>query len=247
MIGRGEAEPHQLAALHVAPARADAAASAAAAPRRRAAGCRNREVRRRRVHRRRSAALVRWRALAGMPRPRRLNSRHRLLGCGQATEKASKSYEISPWPSSTFTNFPAFPTITACSIHDADAALTAAIDAPDAEAVAAALKEKGWRLTHILTTHHHGDHTDGNLALKAETKLHHHRPARGGGQGPGHRQAGGRGRHLQVRRPRGARARYARPHRRPHLLLDALGRRGLRRRHAVRHRLRPRHRGQRRR
>jgi len=33
-----------------------------------------------------------------------------------------------------------------------------------------ALKEKGWQLTHILTTHHHHDHTDGNLALKAETK-----------------------------------------------------------------------------
>ena len=36
--------------------------------------------------------------------------------------------------------------------------------------MAAALKEKGWTLTHILTTHHHADHTDGNLPLKAETK-----------------------------------------------------------------------------
>jgi hydroxyacylglutathione hydrolase len=55
-------------------------------------------------------------------------------------------------------------------IRDAEAGATAAIDAPDASQVAAALKEKGWRLTHILTTHHHGDHTAGNLALKAETK-----------------------------------------------------------------------------
>jgi hydroxyacylglutathione hydrolase len=54
-------------------------------------------------------------------------------------------------------------------IRDADRDVTAAIDAPDARAVAAALKEKGWRLTHILTTHHHGDHTAGNLPLKAET------------------------------------------------------------------------------
>lgn len=54
-------------------------------------------------------------------------------------------------------------------IHDAEAGLTASIDAPDAKAVAAALKEKGWKLTHILTTHHHGDHTAGNAALKAET------------------------------------------------------------------------------
>jgi hydroxyacylglutathione hydrolase len=55
-------------------------------------------------------------------------------------------------------------------IRDAASDVTAAIDAPDAKAVAAALKEKGWRLTHILTTHHHGDHTAGNLPLKAETR-----------------------------------------------------------------------------
>jgi hydroxyacylglutathione hydrolase len=55
-------------------------------------------------------------------------------------------------------------------IRDGAGDVTAAIDAPDARAVAAALKEKGWRLTHILTTHHHGDHTGGNLALKGETK-----------------------------------------------------------------------------
>ncbi len=55
-------------------------------------------------------------------------------------------------------------------IHDAGAGLTASIDAPNAATVAAALKEKGWKLTHILATHHHGDHTDGNAALKAETR-----------------------------------------------------------------------------
>ncbi len=54
-------------------------------------------------------------------------------------------------------------------IHDAERGLTASIDAPSAAEVKAALKVKGWTLTHILTTHHHGDHTDGNLALKAET------------------------------------------------------------------------------
>ena len=54
-------------------------------------------------------------------------------------------------------------------IRDPEHGATAAIDAPDAKAVAAALADKGWRLTHILTTHHHGDHTAGNLPLKAET------------------------------------------------------------------------------
>ncbi len=54
-------------------------------------------------------------------------------------------------------------------IRDAERDVTAAIDAPDAKAVAAALAAKGWRLTHILTTHHHADHTAGNLPLKADT------------------------------------------------------------------------------
>ena len=54
-------------------------------------------------------------------------------------------------------------------IRDAEQGVVASIDAPDANAVAAALAAKGWRLTHILTTHHHHDHTGGNLALKAET------------------------------------------------------------------------------
>ncbi len=54
-------------------------------------------------------------------------------------------------------------------IHDAENNLTAAIDTPEAEAITAALKTKGWNLTHILNTHHHFDHTGGNEALKKET------------------------------------------------------------------------------
>jgi len=51
-------------------------------------------------------------------------------------------------------------------VHDHQSGATASIDAPDALAVERALKAKGWQLTHILTTHHHGDHVEGNLALK---------------------------------------------------------------------------------
>jgi len=53
-------------------------------------------------------------------------------------------------------------------IRDPDAGVVASIDAPEASAVRAALSEKGWKLTHILTTHYHADHTDGNLPLKEE-------------------------------------------------------------------------------
>ena len=54
-------------------------------------------------------------------------------------------------------------------IHDAENNLTASIDAPEASAVKKALAEKGWTLTHILTTHYHADHTGGNMELKGET------------------------------------------------------------------------------
>lgn len=54
-------------------------------------------------------------------------------------------------------------------IHDASANLTAAVDTPDADPIRANLQAKGWRLTHIFTTHHHGDHVAGHLSLKAET------------------------------------------------------------------------------
>jgi hydroxyacylglutathione hydrolase len=57
-------------------------------------------------------------------------------------------------------------------IHDADHGLTAAIDAPETGPIRATLAEKGWRLTHIFTTHHHGDHIAGHAELKAETGCH---------------------------------------------------------------------------
>jgi hydroxyacylglutathione hydrolase len=46
---------------------------------------------------------------------------------------------------------------------------TAVIDPAEAAPVTAELKSRGWRLTHILNTHHHADHVGGNAALKAAT------------------------------------------------------------------------------
>ena len=51
-------------------------------------------------------------------------------------------------------------------LHDSATGATAAIDAPEAQSVEDALKQKGWRLTDILVTHHHADHTQGIPALK---------------------------------------------------------------------------------
>lgn len=54
-------------------------------------------------------------------------------------------------------------------VHDAATGQTASIDAPEAEPVRRALAAKGWKLTHILVTHHHADHTQGIAPLKSET------------------------------------------------------------------------------
>lgn len=52
-------------------------------------------------------------------------------------------------------------------LHNHKTGATAAVDAPDAAEIESQLEAKGWKLTHIFTTHHHGDHVEGNLALQA--------------------------------------------------------------------------------
>ncbi|XOV87922.1 MAG: hydroxyacylglutathione hydrolase [Pseudomonadota bacterium] len=53
-------------------------------------------------------------------------------------------------------------------VHDPEHNVTATIDTPEVAPINRALAEKGWKLTHILNTHHHFDHAGGNLALKEE-------------------------------------------------------------------------------
>jgi hydroxyacylglutathione hydrolase len=51
-------------------------------------------------------------------------------------------------------------------IHDPDNGLCAVVDPSEPAPVERALAERGWRLTHVLNTHHHLDHTGGNIPLK---------------------------------------------------------------------------------
>ncbi|MBG1233713.1 hydroxyacylglutathione hydrolase [Aestuariivirga litoralis] len=51
-------------------------------------------------------------------------------------------------------------------IRDQATRQVAAIDAPEFEAVDAALKKAGWKLNTLFITHHHADHVEGNLKLK---------------------------------------------------------------------------------
>jgi len=53
-------------------------------------------------------------------------------------------------------------------LTDREAGLCAVVDPSEPAPVKAALAKSGQKLTHILNTHHHWDHTGGNLALKEE-------------------------------------------------------------------------------
>ncbi len=53
-------------------------------------------------------------------------------------------------------------------IHDPATRATAAIDAPEAAPILAALAATEWELTDILVTHHHADHVQGIAGLKAK-------------------------------------------------------------------------------
>jgi hydroxyacylglutathione hydrolase len=70
-------------------------------------------------------------------------------------------------------------------IRDPATGACAAIDAPEAEAVAAALDERGWRLTDILVTHRHPDHVGGIPALKDRFGCRVVAPAKAGEAVPG--------------------------------------------------------------
>jgi hydroxyacylglutathione hydrolase len=51
-------------------------------------------------------------------------------------------------------------------LRDGATGTVGVIDAPEAEPIEAALKERGWNLDMILITHHHNDHIDGVNALR---------------------------------------------------------------------------------
>ena len=53
-------------------------------------------------------------------------------------------------------------------VNEPDSGAVAVVDPADAEPVISKCDELGLSLTHILNTHHHGDHTGGNLELKGK-------------------------------------------------------------------------------
>ena len=55
--------------------------------------------------------------------------------------------------------------------HDEASGETAVIDPGDPAPVLAEAERRGWRITKILNTHWHPDHTGGNLAIKEATGM----------------------------------------------------------------------------
>ncbi len=53
--------------------------------------------------------------------------------------------------------------------HCPETAATAVVDPAVTEPVLDAAAKKGWSITHIINTHHHDDHTGGNLGIKRTT------------------------------------------------------------------------------
>jgi hydroxyacylglutathione hydrolase len=54
-------------------------------------------------------------------------------------------------------------------VHDADSGETAVVDPGDAAPALAETERRGWRVTQVWNTHHHWDHSGGNVAMKEST------------------------------------------------------------------------------
>jgi len=70
-------------------------------------------------------------------------------------------------------------------VRDAASGLCAVVDPSEPGPVRKALAARGLKLTHILNTHHHFDHTGGNLALKDEFRAEIVGPAKDRDRIPG--------------------------------------------------------------
>jgi len=78
-------------------------------------------------------------------------------------------------------------------VRDPESGVTALIDAPEESTILAAIERTGWTPSIILTTHHHIDHVEANLALKNRFGLKIIAPAKEADKIPGVDQTVGDG------------------------------------------------------
>jgi hydroxyacylglutathione hydrolase len=91
-----------------------------------------------------------------------LSSKEAIACFSTSTATSSRS----TMPPFTVAQFPSRSDNYGYLLHDPVTGATAAIDTPDARDYQHELSKRGWKLTHIFNTHHHHDHTDGNIELK---------------------------------------------------------------------------------
>mmetsp|Transcript_20499 Transcript_20499/g.49388 ORF Transcript_20499/g.49388 Transcript_20499/m.49388 type:complete len:341 (-) Transcript_20499:298-1320(-) len=88
---------------------------------------------------------------------------------------AVRAYSSAPSSCSATMEIAQFPCLSdnyGYLLHCKETGATAAIDTPEVDPYLEQLEKKGWKLTHILNTHHQHDHAGGNLGLKSATKCH---------------------------------------------------------------------------
>ena len=83
-------------------------------------------------------------------------------------------------------------------VHDADSGETAVVDPGDPAPVLAEADKRGWRITTILNTHWHPDHTGGNLTIKEASGATIIGPAGENGKVPGLDRAIGEGDRISI-------------------------------------------------
>lgn len=86
-------------------------------------------------------------------------------------------------------------------VHDPESGETAVVDPGEAAPALAEAKRRGWTVTQVWNTHHHWDHSGGNLAMKEATGCSVSGPARE--QIPGRDVALSEGSELRIGRHRG--------------------------------------------
>jgi hydroxyacylglutathione hydrolase len=104
-------------------------------------------------------------------RQRGFHFRHRSPSCEEPIPIA-RIQRIVPVPETApleIVRFPVLETNYTFILHHAQSGQTVVVDPAERTPVLALCQQRGWSLTHIWNTHHHGDHTGGNLALKDAT------------------------------------------------------------------------------
>uniref|UniRef100_A0A7S4EWL3 hydroxyacylglutathione hydrolase n=1 Tax=Chrysotila carterae TaxID=13221 RepID=A0A7S4EWL3_CHRCT len=106
---------------------------------------------------------MRWTLL--LPAALRLSVPHTLL----SRSTSAKQLSTVAMPSVEVEQFRALNDNYAFLVHDASTGATMAIDTPEVSPIMDVLNRRGWKLSHVLNTHHHHDHAGGNLELKRLT------------------------------------------------------------------------------